>query len=228
MIRSMNYNAPLVTGTLIKRYKRFLADVALDTGETITAHVANPGSMLGLADAGLRVWLEPNDDPKRKVKYAWRHAELPNGTLVCVDTGAANRVVKQALMHKQLNLPYDTFRPEVKYAENSRIDFLLSGPRDCYLEVKSVSLSRTPGLAEFPDSVTKRGTKHMHDLTAMVTQGHDAAILYLINRTDATSFALADDIDPEYAQSVHMAIKITPEGISVGKTIPLALKNQSD
>lgn len=231
----MEFTPTLFPAHLIKRYKRFLADVRLSDGSVVTAHVANPGSMFGLCDEGMRVWLQGNDDAKRKLKYSWKIAELADGTYVCVDTGAANKIVAQALAnHKIAELSYDTVRAEVPYAEKSRVDFLLTDQgRDHYLEVKSVTLSRHNGVMEFPDSVTKRGTKHMHDLAAMVAQGHDATLLYLVCRNDGHAVALAEDIDPEYAASVHHAIKagvrvlcydtvLTPQGIRLGKTLPLA------
>ncbi len=232
----MKFSPTLFPAHLVKRYKRFLADVRLADGTVVTAHVANPGSMIGLCEKGLRVWLEQNDDPKRKLKYSWKLAELSDGTMVCVDTGAANKILADALKaHNISELHYDTFRAEVKYAENSRVDFLLTHDgRDHYLEVKSITLSRQPGLMEFPDSVTKRGTKHMGDLAAMVAEGHDATILYLVCRDDGQVAALAEDIDPVYVASVHKAIDagvrvlcydtiLTPAGIRLGKTLPLAI-----
>ena len=204
----MKFNPPLIPATLIRRYKRFLADVTLNDGREVTAHVANPGSMLGMKNEGLRVWLEQNDDPKRKLKYSWKIAELQSGALVGVDTSLPNKIVKEALMTSLASeLGYGTVKAEVKYGENSRVDFLLSEPGkpDCYLEVKSVTLSRSPGLAEFPDSVTQRGTKHMGELAKMVERGHRAVLLYLIQRNDADRFAIAADIDPSYAQAFEKA-----------------------
>lgn len=231
----MRFPTPLVPATLIKRYKRFLADCRLEDGREITAHCANPGSMMGLAEPGLRIWLEPNDDPKKKLKFGWRLVEHEDGHFTGVDTSVPNRALKAALQaHQVPGLPdYDTVRPEVKYGQNSRIDFLLtgSGP-DTYVEVKSVTLSRQPGLAEFPDSVTARGTKHLGELTEMVVQGHRAVMLYLVQRTDADRFTLAADIDPVYAQvfeKAHVAgvealvigTEISPEGVELGALIPL-------
>lgn len=232
----MKFTPTLFPATLIKRYKRFLADVRLSDGTVVTAHVANPGSMIGLCEDGLRVWLEQNDDPKRKLKYSWKLAELADGTLVSVDTAAANKVVAEALSaHAIEELEYQTFRAEVKYAEDSRVDFLLThDEHDHYLEVKSVTMSRRDGLMEFPDSVTARGAKHMRDLAAMVAKGHDATILYLVGRNDGNAMALAEDIDPTYAASVQHAVDagvrvlcydtiLTPDGITLGKTLPLAI-----
>lgn len=205
----MDFATPLIPATLIKRYKRFLADCRLSDGTEITAHCANPGSMMGLADPGIKIWLEPNDDPKKKLKYGWRLIEHMNGHFIGVDTSVPNRALKAALMARALPelAAYETVRPEVKYGENSRIDFLLTqdGLPDCYVEVKSVTLSRQAGLAEFPDSVTARGTKHLGELAAMVHAGHRAVMLYLVQRTDCTRFALAADIDPAYASAFDAA-----------------------
>ncbi len=201
----MDFHTPLIRATLLRRYKRFLADVKLEDGREVTAHVANPGSMLGMKDEGMVVWLEPNGDPKRKLKYSWKLAEI-GGAMVVVDTAMANVVVGAALRAGAIGklAAYTDVRAEVKYGENSRIDFLLQGDGlpDCYVEVKSVTLSRQAGLAEFPDSVTKRGTKHLRELSAMVAEGHRAVMLYLVQRDDCDGFALAADIDVEYARAM--------------------------
>lgn len=233
----MRFQTPLVPATLIRRYKRFLADCLLDDGREVTAHVANPGSMLGMKDAGLRIWLEPNDDPKRKLKWAWRLVDHGNGHFTGVDTGVPNRVLKTALMAGQVTGldGYDLVRPEVKYGTNSRIDFLLTGQNrpDTYVEVKSVTLSRQPGLAEFPDSVTARGTKHLAELSDMARQGHRAVMLYLVQRTDCTRVTLASDIDPAYGvgftaaraagvEAMALGCQISPEGISLGAPLPVS------
>jgi len=198
----MRFATPLVSGSLIRRYMRFLSDVELDDGRVVKAHCPNPGSMIGLKDQGVRVWLESNDDPKKKLDWGWRLVELPDA-FVGIDTSAANRVVAEALHTGLQGLDgYDTIRAEVKYREKSRVDFLLSGEGrpDCYLEVKSVTLSRQSGLAEFPDSVTARGAKHLGDLAAMVEQGHRAVLLFLVQRTDCTRVTLAKDLDPTYGR----------------------------
>ncbi len=205
----MDFATPLIPATLIKRYKRFLADCRLADGRELTAHCANPGSMMGLAEPGTKIWLEPNDDPKKKLKYGWRLIEHQGGHFTGVDTSVPNRALKAALMARSLPelAAYETVRPEVKYGENSRIDFLLTqdGLPDCYVEVKSVTLSRQAGLAEFPDSVTARGTKHLGELAAMARAGHRAVMLYLVQRTDCSRFALAADIDPAYAAAFETA-----------------------
>ncbi|MEM9269936.1 MAG: DNA/RNA nuclease SfsA, partial [Pseudomonadota bacterium] len=157
----MNFPTPLLRATLQRRYNRFLADVTLENGTTVTAHCPNPGAMLGLKDPGLMVWVEPNDNPKRKLKYAWRLAELPEGHWAGIDTGVPNQVVGEALRARAIPelAAYDQIRAEVKYGQNSRIDFLATGESlpDAYIEVKNVHLLRKGTLAEFPDSVTTRG-----------------------------------------------------------------------
>lgn len=204
----MKFQTPLVRGTLVKRYKRFLADVTLEDGREVTAHCANPGSMLGLQEPNSTVWLEPNDDPKKKLKFSWKLIQTHSG-LVCVDTGLANKVVKEGLSEGAMSPfeAYKTVRSEVKYADKSRIDFLLSqsGLSDVYLEVKSVTLMRSTGIAEFPDSVTARGTRHLNDLAQMVQNGHRAAMLYLVQHTGAQHCIIAGDIDPNYLKACHMA-----------------------
>ncbi len=233
----MRFQTPLVPAVLIRRYKRFLADIRLEDGREVTAHCANPGSMMGLAEPGMRIWLEPNDDPKKKLKYGWRLVEHTSGDFTGVDTSVPNRALRAALENRQIPelAAYGLVRPEVKYGENSRIDFLLSEPGlpDCYVEVKSVTLSRRPGLAEFPDSVTKRGAKHLQELSRMTAQGHRAVMLYLVQRTDCTVFALAADIDPAYHAAFAAAracgvehliytTHITPQSITLGGAITTA------
>lgn len=227
----MRFPSPLIPATLIKRYKRFLADCRLEDGLEVTAHCANPGSMLGLAEPGMRIWLEPNDDPKKKLKYGWRLVEHASGDFTGVDTSVPNRALKAALEAGQIAAfaAYSEVRAEVKYGQNSRIDFLLRGEGlpDAYVEVKSVTLSRQPGLAEFPDSVTARGAKHLRELGDMAEAGHRAVMLYLVQRTDCDRFALAADIDPTYAAEFKAAAargverlvigtQISPEGVEVG------------
>ena len=228
----MRFQTPLVPARLIRRYKRFLADCVLEDGREITAHCANPGSMMGLAEPGTRIWLEPNDDPKKKLKFGWRLVDHENGHFTGVDTSLPNRMLRAALEAGEVaGLDgYETVRPEVKYGNASRIDFLLqaAGRPDAYVEVKSVTLSRQPGLAEFPDSRTARGAKHLGELSSMVSRGHRAVMLYLVQRTDCDAFTLAGDIDPAYAAAYAEAraagvetlcfdCRITPEGVTLGK-----------
>lgn len=231
----MEFTTPLVPARLIRRYKRFLADVMLPDGREVTAHCANPGSMMGLAQAGTKVWLEPNDDPRKKLKFGWRLVDHENGHFTGVDTSIPNKALKAALIaHELPHLPsYAHVRPEVKYGEKSRIDFLLTGDGpDTYVEVKSVTLCRTAGLAEFPDCVTARGTKHLIALSQMVRQGHRAVMFYLVQRTDCSAMKLADDLDPAYAQAfadaraagvqvIVQTCRINPQSITIGDSIPM-------
>ncbi|QJF52803.1 DNA/RNA nuclease SfsA [Roseobacter ponti] len=235
----MRFQTDLIPARLTRRYKRFLADCVLeDSGAEITAHCANPGSMAGLADPGTRVWLEPNDDPKKKLKYGWRLVDHENGHFTGVDTGIPNRAVKEALNARQIAPleAYGTVRAEVKYGRASRIDFLLQqeGLRDAWVEVKSVTLSRAEGCAEFPDSVTARGAKHLAELGDMAAAGHRAVMLYLVQRSDCTCMGLAGDIDPAYLAAWRAATSqgvetlcydtdISPEGVRVGRPLRIEI-----
>lgn len=233
----MRFQTPLVPARLIRRYKRFLADCLLEDGTEVTAHCANPGSMLGLADPGMRIWLERNDDPRKKLRYGWRLVDHGGGHFTGVDTAAANRVVAEALQAGRIaGLQAGVIRAEVPYADRSRVDFLLSGSGpDTWVEVKSVTLSRQPGLAEFPDSVTARGLKHLSDLAGRVTAGDRAVLLFLVQRTDCARVTVAADIDPAYAAGLARAMAagvevmalscaITPETISAATPLPVVLR----
>jgi len=220
----MRFQSPLVPARLTRRYKRFLADAVLEqTGEEITAHCPNPGAMLGLMDEGARIWLEPNDDPRRKLNYGWRLVELAGGHLAGIDTGVPNKVVGEALRSGQVTdlAGYDRIRAEVKYGTNSRIDFLCQaeGKPDAYVEVKNVHLRREGQWAEFPDCVTARGAKHLAELSAMVALGHRAVMLYLIQRSDCEGFRLAPDLDPGYAAAFDAARSAGVEMIAYGTHI---------
>lgn len=227
----MHLPSPLVKAVLIRRYKRFLADATLATGEPVTAHVANPGAMLGLADPGLQIYLSKSRDPKRKLKYSWELADLGGGHWAGVSTQHPNRIVEEALRDGRIPelAAYASIRREVRYGENSRIDFLLSAPGlpDAYVEVKNVHLRRTDDWAEFPDARTARGAKHLRELAAMSGQGSRAVMLYLVQRTDCRRFRLAADIDPSYFEAYTAArehgveaiaydCRITPPGDSLG------------
>ncbi|MGR3569907.1 MAG: DNA/RNA nuclease SfsA [Pseudooceanicola nanhaiensis] len=227
----MRFQTPLVPARLIRRYKRFLADVRLEDGTEVTVHCANPGSMLGLAEPGMLVWVEPNDDPRKKLKYGWRLVDHEDGHFTGVDTSVPNRVLREALVARAVPAlaAYDVVRPEVKYGTGSRVDFLLQGAGlpDAYVEVKAVTLSRRAGLAEFPDSVTARGLRHLHELAAMARAGHRAVLLFVVQRTDCAQVRLAADMDPAYAAGMETALaagvevmalgcRISPEGITVG------------
>lgn len=233
----MRFQTPLVPARLIRRYKRFLADARLETsGAEVTAHCANPGSMMGLAEPGTRIWLEPNDDPKKKLKYGWRLVDHENGHFTGVDTALPNRMVRGALQARRITplAAYSAVWPEQRYGEKSRIDFLLrqDGLPDAYIEVKSVTLSRSQGCAEFPDSVTARGTRHLAELAAMAQAGHRAVLFFLVQRTDCTCVSVAADIDPAYAAAMIAAREagleviaydtvITPEAMDMGRALAL-------
>jgi sugar fermentation stimulation protein A len=236
----MRFSSPLIPARLIRRYKRFLADVTLASGEEITVHVANPGSMIGLAAPGSRVWLSKSASATRKLPYSWELVEVNFGTgpeLVGVNTGHPNLLVAEALAVKAIPdlASYASIRREVKYGKNSRVDFLLEQPGapPCYVEVKNVHLMRRPGLAEFPDCVTARGAKHLDELGAMVTAGGRAMMLFVIQIGSATRFSLARDIDPGYGAAFDHARKmgvaslawkcaISREGIEIASPIPIA------
>ena len=235
----MRFPSPLIPATLIRRYKRFLADVTLPGGEAITAHVANPGAMTGLDTPGSRVWLSKSDNAKRKLPYSWELVEVDFGAgteLVGVNTGHPNLLVAEALATRAIPglRDYTSVRREVKYGRNSRIDFLLEGDGTppCYVEIKNVHLMRENGIAEFPDCVTKRGAKHLDELTAMVEGGARAVMLFLIQIGSAERFALARDIDPSYGRAFDRAraagveaiawkCAISRDGIEVAASVPL-------
>ena len=196
---------PLHRGRLVRRYKRFLADIVLDDGREITAHCPNPGSMMGLKGEGMTVWVSPAANPKAKLGWRWDFAQREDGILAGIDTNAPNRLVKEALLAGRIAevAAYPDMRPEVRYREGSRVDFLLSGGGlpECWLEVKNVHLMREPGLVEFPDSVTARGAKHMGDLAAMKAEGARAMVLFCVQMTGAKRMALAADLDAAYARA---------------------------
>lgn len=203
----MRFPDVLIPGILIKRYKRFLADITLQDGAEITAHCANTGSMLGVQEPGSEVWVLPANNPKRKLQYSWELVRVGSG-LVGINTGRANRLAEEAIAAGAIPelTGYGAMRREVKYGKNSRIDLLLSEPEkpDCYVEVKSVTLKRGE-LAEFPDAVTARGAKHLGELAGRVRDGDRAVMLYVMQRDDADEFAVAADIDPAYGEAMDAA-----------------------
>jgi sugar fermentation stimulation protein A len=229
----VRFPAPLVPATLVKRYKRFLADVVLPSGETMTVHCANPGAMTGLDAAGARVWLSKSDNPKRKLAHSWELIEVDLGTgaeLVGINTAHPNALAAEAIAAGAIPelTGYAAIRREVRYGKSSRVDFVLESPGRpaCYVEVKNVHLMRRPGLAEFPDAVTRRGARHLAELSHMVSAGSRAVMLFLIQIGSARRFALARDIDPGYARAFDQAraagveafayrCGITREGIEV-------------
>jgi len=237
----MQFPVPLVRGVLVRRYKRFLADVTLESGETIIAHCANPGSMIGLQTPGSEVWLSPNRNPKAKLDWRWELIRVDD-RLVGVSTAHPNAIVAAAIEAGEIPelAGYEAQRREVPYGVNSRIDILLEndGRPPCYVEIKNVNLRRPegphPGAAEFPDSVTKRGAKHLRELSEMAASGCRAIMLYLVQRDDCDHFRIAADIDPDYAEGLASArasgveafcydCRITLEGIEVRRPLPLAL-----
>lgn len=241
----MKFEDSLQKATLIKRYKRFLADICLEEGaekdQEVVAYVANPGAMLTLQKPGSTIWISkvpPESD--RKLRYDWHLIETAPGTLVGVNTSLANKIVHEALLEKRIPefQSYDKIRPEVKYGQNSRIDFLLedstaSKASPCYLEVKNVNHIDLDGhTALFPDAVTKRGTKHLEELIELVKQGKRACVLYLMQRGDCDGFKAAADIDPVFAKTMQRAhqsgvefycyaCKVTPEEIILEKRIKI-------
>lgn len=237
----MKFTHSLVPGILIQRYKRFLADVTTAGGVTVTASCPNTGSMLGLTKPGSKVWLSESDSPTRKYRHTWEMIEADLGTgphLVGINTGRPNALVTEAIETGTIAelAGYPMLRREVKYGLDSRIDVLLSGGRDnrdCYVEVKNVHLMRENGLAEFPDSKTERGAKHLRELANMVGEGHRAVMVFLVQRSDAESFKLARDIDPAYAAAFQAAAasgvemlcykcQLSPTEIAVEKRIEIA------
>ncbi len=212
----------LLRGTLVQRYKRFLADVRLDDGRLVTAVCPNTGSMLGLNAPGSVVWLSQSSSPTRKYPLTWELVEVDLGAgagLVGINTGHPNKLVAEALAARRIRAlaGYPTLRHEVKYGRNSRIDLLLECSRKglCYVEVKNVHLSRRHGLAEFPDSVTARGVKHLGEMSDMVRLGHRAVMVFLIQRGEARRLALARDIDPGYGAAFDKARAAGVEAIAL-------------
>jgi sugar fermentation stimulation protein A len=234
----MRFRSPLIEGILVQRYKRFLADVRLADGSVVTAHCANPGSMMGLKDEGSRVFLAPSVNAKAKLAYSWEliDAELPGGRqLVGINTANPNRLAEEAILSGAIPelAGYATFRREVTYGENSRVDIHLSESArpDCFVEVKNCHLMRINGLAEFPDSVTERGAKHLVELSREVAAGNRAVMLYII-QMQAEAFSLASDLDPGYAlafaaartagvEALAYTCHVTMDGITVGGRVPI-------
>ncbi len=235
----MKFPSPLIRGRLVKRYKRFLADVALDDGTELTATCPNTGSMMGLTEPGSIVWLSKSDSATRKYAHTWEMIENDLGAgpqLVGINTNHPNKIVSEAIEAKkipELN-GFASLTREVKYGVSSRIDILLDDPAKglAYVEIKNVHLMRKAGLAEFPDSVTERGVKHLQELAAMVAAGHRAVMVYLIQRADAKKLAFAADIDPAYAAALKIAknagvetmayrCRLTTDGIELDGSVPL-------
>ena len=204
----MQFPQPLARGVLVQRYKRFLADVVLETGEAITAHCPNPGAMLGLNRPGMPVWVSRSDNAKRKLAHTLELVEADGG-LVGINTMLPNRLTAEALAGGVIGelTGYPAVRAEVKYGAASRVDFLLTAPDRpaCWLEVKNVHLSRTPGLAEFPDCVAARSTRHLKELEAMVAAGDRAVALFVVQRTVCEAFTACRELDPIFARGLDHA-----------------------
>jgi len=237
----MRFREPLLHGRLVRRYKRFLADVALDDGSLATVHCPNPGGMIGLDTPGAEVWLSRSPNLGRKLPLTFELIRTAGG-LVGINTGHPNRLVEEALGAGRIAelVGYPGLRREVRYGEASRIDLLLEGGGRpiCYVEVKNVHLKRDPrasgGAAEFPDAVTLRGAKHLRELSAMARGGARAVMVYVVQREDCDSFRIAADIDPAYAKALDEAMgcqvealcyacRVTLEGIEIARPLPLAL-----
>ena len=236
----MKFDPPLIRGTLLKRYKRFMADIELEDGKVVTAHCANSGSMLSVNEPGAEVWVTHVDDPKRKLKYTWQMIKIGEG-LVGINTGHPNRIVAEAIEAGEIEelSGYDSLKREQKYGQNSRIDILLEGKSKpmTYVEVKNVTMRRhleKGSPVEFPDGVTARGTKHLKELADMVSAGHRAVMFYLVQRNDADQFVIAEDIDPEYAatlrevrakgvETICYACELTPQNIEIIRPLTLDL-----
>lgn len=232
----MIFDPPLIPATLIHRYKRFLFDATLETGETITGFCPNTGSMLGLTAPGSRIWLSEHEQgPSRKYRHRFELIEV-DGIVAGINAGMANRFAEEALIAGLVPglEAYTVLKREQKYGKKSRIDFLLSGEGlpDAYVEVKNVHFTRSSGLAEFPDTATARGARHLEEMGDMVDAGHRAVMLYLIQRQDCHRLAIAGDLDPIYAAAYDRAISrgvevralgcsITPGEIRAETTVPI-------
>ena len=207
----MQFHPRLVRARLVRRYKRFLADALLDDGRAVTAHCPNTGSMMGVCEPGSTVWLSPKQGGK--LDWGWElieDASLGAPTMVGINPMNPNRLAEEAIRAGRVAelTGYPVLRREVRYgSENSRIDLLAEAPGrpTCYIEIKNVHLRRKAGLAEFPDSVTSRGAKHLRELAQMVHLGHRAVMFYLVQRQDCDRFAVAADIDPAYAAALTQA-----------------------
>ncbi len=227
----------MITATLIRRYKRFLADVELEDGSVITVHTPNTGSMLGCSEPGSRIWLRDTGNPKRKYRYSWEITENRRGELVGVNTGLPNYLVEEAIRNgtiKELQ-GYESLRKEVRYgSERSRIDLLLDGHRDgrpCYVEVKNVTTCDDERYAFFPDAVSSRGSKHLRELMGVVEEGARGVIFFCVQRGDAERVRPADEIDRLYGETLREAIDagveaiaysagVTPERIALERPLP--------
>lgn len=230
----MEYREKLIHGRLIRRYKRFLADVKLDDGRTVTAHCTNSGSMKSCLEEGAEVYLTPVDDPKRRTKFTWEMIRINDGW-VGINTGVPNKLAYEALVSNSIFSlrGYTTVRREVKFG-NSRIDLFAENDREkCFIEVKNVTL-KEGRFARFPDARTERGLKHLNELMEIRRQGMRAVMLYVVQRTDVEIFGPAWDIDPAYSKTLLQAFEngvevipvmahVSPEKIEFGRVLPFDL-----
>tara|TARA_B100001245_G_scaffold228268_1_gene205394 strand:+ start:422 stop:1117 length:696 start_codon:yes stop_codon:yes gene_type:complete len=204
----MKFKDRLSQGTLVKRYKRFFVDIKYKN-KIITGHCPNTGSMLGLLKNGNKVWFSASDNPERKLKYTLEIVEADK-KLVGINTQLTNKIVLEALGQKKIKnlIRYNNIKSEVKFSNKTRFDFLIfNNKKKCFLEVKNVTLVRKNGIAEFPDAITSRGTKHLKELIAAKKKGFESYILYLIQREDCKFFKIAKDIDEEYKITFNNALK---------------------
>ncbi|WP_432471078.1 DNA/RNA nuclease SfsA [Amphritea sp. HPY] len=227
------------SGRLIKRYKRFLADIELENGRELTVHCPNTGSMKNCADPGSQVWIQDSGNLKRKYLFGWELVEVEGRHWACINTGRANSLIREAIENGVIVelQGYRTIRQEVKYGdENSRIDLLLEDDDKplCYVEIKNVTLLEANGIGAFPDAVTTRGAKHLRELMLMVAQGHRAVLLFCVPHTGIERVRPADHIDPEYGQLLREAAsagveiyaygaKITPAEVTINSPLPVNL-----
>lgn len=234
----MQFEPPLIAAKLIRRYKRFLADVDLADGTELTVHCPNTGSMKNCAEPGSRVWLWDSNDPKRKYRYSWQLVETAPAEVACIHSALANKLVKAALEKDQIPelSGYDRLHSEVRYGrEKSRIDLLLEkSGEQCFVEIKSVTLAVGGGLGLFPDAVSARGAKHLRELQQIKSEGARAVLLFCVQHTGISQVAPADRIDPQYADTLRQAVAagvevyaygtlITPQRIRVGKRLTFSL-----
>ena len=214
----VRFDADLVRGTLLRRYKRFLADVELPDGRQIVGHCPNTGSMKNCAPDGAAVWLSRSDSPRRKYAHTWELVEV-DGAMICINTNRANQVVAEALSAGVVSelRDYRKIRREVSVGEKSRIDFLLEGDGDgdgarCYVEVKSVTLGCGDGISAFPDAVTERGLRHLNELANLVSHGDRAVMLFCCGRSDTRRVRPADEIDAAYSRRLR---EVAQKGVEV-------------
>ena len=203
----MEFNKKLLQGTLIKRYKRFFVDIKYKN-KTITAHCPNSGSMMGLLNKGNNVWFSESDNPKRKLKYTLQIVVV-NNIPVGINTHLSNKIVLESLINKKIKnlIRFTNIKSEAKFSDNTRFDFLISNNKEkCFLEVKNVTLLRQDNIAEFPDAITSRGTKHLKELIKAKRKGYESYMLYLIQRDDCNFFKIANDIDEEYKNTFDEAL----------------------